>query len=355
MKDNLVIAIATLERCLAEVPFIQMRSQELPFIRGKEIDACFEVSFPFSRIYLIVEVKGNGQPRLAREAVKNIQRCTSEIPNSYGVLIAPYISPRSAEICLEAGVGYLDLAGNCRLSFGNVFILKEGKPNQIAEKRALRSLYYAKAERVLRVLLNDPNRQWRSIPLSETAAVSLGQVANVKKLLADREWLGFQPGGVTLTNPESLLLEWAANYHFDRHQARHYYLPRPPQEIESQLASVCREQRFKYALTGLSGAAHLGVITGDRQLMAYVEQTNQVASAIEMEERKSAAEANVSLLTAYDEGIFYGVRENEGFQIVSPVQLFLDLYSAGKASKDLAQRLLEIIRAQWHRAEPSSR
>jgi hypothetical protein len=37
------------------------------------------------------------------------------------------------------------------------------------------------------------------------------------------------------------------------------------------------------------------------------------------------------------------------------VQLFLDLYSAGKASKDLAQRLLEIIRARWHRAEPSSR
>lgn len=64
---------------------------------------------------------------------------------------------------------------------------------------------------------------------------------------------------------------------------------------------------------------------------------------------------DLSLLTANDEGVFYGVREKEGFRIVSPVQLFLDLYSAGKASKDLAQRLLEIIRARWHRAEPSSR
>jgi hypothetical protein len=73
--------------------------------------------------------------------------------------VAPYISPVSAEICRKEGVGYLDLAGNCRLSFENVFIRREGIHNPFAVKRDLRSLYAAKSARVLRVLLMR-NREW---------------------------------------------------------------------------------------------------------------------------------------------------------------------------------------------------
>ncbi len=51
------------------------------------------------------------------------------LPDAYGVFMAPYVSPKTAEICTKEGVGYIDLAGNCRLSFDGVFIERQGIPN----------------------------------------------------------------------------------------------------------------------------------------------------------------------------------------------------------------------------------
>jgi hypothetical protein len=38
-------------------------------------------------------------------------------------------------------------------------------------------------------MLTKPRRAWKITELAQAVDVSLGQVANVKKLLADREWL----------------------------------------------------------------------------------------------------------------------------------------------------------------------
>jgi hypothetical protein len=51
------------------------------------------------------------------------------VAGAYGILVAPYISPQSARLCVENGIGYVDLAGNCRLSFGSVYVERDGKPN----------------------------------------------------------------------------------------------------------------------------------------------------------------------------------------------------------------------------------
>ena len=47
---------------------------------------------------IVVDAKVNGQPRLAREAINQLLRFRSAFPEAYGVFIAPYISPESAEI-----------------------------------------------------------------------------------------------------------------------------------------------------------------------------------------------------------------------------------------------------------------
>jgi hypothetical protein len=82
-------------------------------------------------------------------------------------------------------------SGNCLLTFDQVFVSKEGKPNPFVRKRDLRSLYSPKAERMLRVLLSAPGRWWKAQPLARESGVSLGQGFNVKKLLVLR---GVVPG-----------------------------------------------------------------------------------------------------------------------------------------------------------------
>lgn len=108
--------------------------------------------------WLVCEYKSSGQPRLARSAVDKLLRCVQDIPQAYPVFIAPYISPNSAEICREQGVGYIDLAGNCRLVFDNIYILKEGKENPFKEKRELRSLFSPKRKEFYEYFLVIPTR-----------------------------------------------------------------------------------------------------------------------------------------------------------------------------------------------------
>ena len=117
--------------------------------------------------------KNSGQPRWARQAINELSADRSD-PNTYCVFMAPYISPRAAELCAREGVGFVDLAGNCRLSFDGVYIERDGRPNPEPQRRELRSLFAPKATRVLRVLLSRPSTKWKTQPLADEADVSLG-------------------------------------------------------------------------------------------------------------------------------------------------------------------------------------
>ncbi|MBI4318413.1 MAG: hypothetical protein HY675_07975 [Chloroflexi bacterium] len=336
-----------LRGCLAEVPYIQAidTEQESMTARGR-IDLLVKLNSPDREWILAVEVKTSGQPRLAREGINQLWRYREALPYDYAVLAAPYISPRTAEICSHEGVGYVDLAGNCRLSFGQVFIQKEGRPNPFAEKRDLRSLYSPKAERVLRVLLLNPAMRRKMETLAEEAEVSLGQAANVKKLLADREWIRVDKDGFWLSEPEALLAEWSENYSFRRNQVNDYYSLQSIGEIEYELAKVCSRESIDYALTGFSGGTRIAPSVRHQRAMAYVDEIERVASLLNLKRVPSGA--NVTLLAPYDAGVFNGAKEFDGTRVVSPVQLYLDLKGFRGRGAEAAEAVLEeVIRPQW--------
>ncbi|MEJ2164934.1 MAG: hypothetical protein P8X90_05360 [Desulfobacterales bacterium] len=111
---------------------------------NQSADITAKIKLPDGVAHLVAAVKNSGQPRLAREAVNQLLRFKGKVPNAFFVFIAPYISSKSAEICESEGIGYLDLSGNCLLSFDKVFIQKTDYPNQFKEKRDLKSLFTPK-------------------------------------------------------------------------------------------------------------------------------------------------------------------------------------------------------------------
>jgi len=255
-----------------------------------------KLSLPAGEQELVVEVKNNGQPRIARQAVNQLLRYKMAKPEIYGVFIAPYISQKAAEICTKEGIGYIDLAGNCCLCFDQVYIEQEGNPNPFSEKRELRSLYSPKASRVLRVLLSRPDKEWRIKELSEEAEVSLGQVFNVKRLLEDREWISIRPNGFVLTEPEKLLLEWSENYNYRKNRVLEFYSLKSVPEIETDLAKVCAQKGLSYALTGFSGAARLAPTVRYQRVTAFVEE-GEMDLATTLDFKPVSSGANLLLLS----------------------------------------------------------
>ena len=213
----------------------------------------------------------------------------------------------------------MDLAGNCRISFDNVYINREGIGNPFAVKRDLRSLYSPRAARVLRALLNDPKQHWKVEPLSQEAAVSIGQVANVKKLLKNREWIQEGDDGFRLTAPAELLMEWAENYSFRKNQVFDFYSMDDASKKEIEIADFCSEHKIPFALTGLSGAAHAHPGIPFQRVMAFIGALDKETIG-KFSLKSVATGANISLLLPYDESVFYKTTKYDGLPVVSPVQ-----------------------------------
>lgn len=347
-KNILEKVESSLRACLQRVPFLEIEFMERELNAGyPRIDIAATVRVAKQRQRLAVEVKNNGQPRVARTAVNQLARVRESEPDIYGVFAAPYISPQAAEICIKEKMGYLDLAGNCRLTFAQVYIEQEGKPNPFAQKRDLRSLYSPKAARVLRVLLTDPKKPWRLQALAQEAKVSLGQIANVKSLLEDREWLKSPDAGLLLKDPESLLTEWSENFNSRKNITANYYTLKSIAEIEADLAKTCEEKEIAYALTGFSGAARYAPSVRYQRATAYVSRdVEKIAEILALKEVTSGA--NVTLFTPYDEGVLYGTRQIDEICIASPVQVYLDLLGVKGRGEEAAKAILdEVIKRSW--------
>ncbi len=340
---------------------------------------------------LACEVGFSGQPRIARVACLDLAELTRRDRRVYPVFFAPYISPAAARICEQFNTGYLDMAGNCRLAFDSIFIQKDGFPNPASATRELRSLYSPKAERILRVLLNSGPQMWRTQKLADAAGVSLGQVASVRKLLTDREWIesgpaGFGISGYAAGSPDGagsgngqgygfgsasgagsgdgtgfgegstgraqlavlpLLTEWAGAHRSERSAGSGFYSVRPIPEVEGKLAELARTGTEQIALTAFSGAARLAPAVRYQRASAYVAgDIDAVAGKLALKRVDSGA--NVKLIEPRDAGVFYGTRDIAGSPVVSPIQIYLDLMQISGRGEEAATAILEeVIKPLW--------
>jgi hypothetical protein len=344
-KTSEIAAFQALRECLEEIPFLQlMKSPATENMSG--LDFQIDIRIQNRPLTILMEYKSSGQPRLVREAAFQIKDWITKGRGDYGIFTAPFISPESAAICKEVGIGYLDLAGNCLLSFETVYVHREGKPNPSIQRRELRSLYSPKAERVLRTLIGRPQQSWKTEALAEAAQVSFGQIANVKKYLADREWLAPNGGGIRLNNPGAVLDEWATQYRFSRNQVVDYYALSEVAECEYQLVEACQREEIRYALTAFSGAARLAPAVRYQRAVAYIDG-DQNALTDSLGWKTVTSGANVSLLVPYDEGVFFNNRVLDGTQLVTPVQIYLDLQSYRNRGQEAAQAIRKVIEQSW--------
>lgn len=330
--------------------------EAIPFVRSTEIansqglagpDFTISLKLENSDVIILVEAKNSGQPRLARDAVNQLLRFRAERPDAYPVFLAPYISPSAGKICREAGTGYIDLAGNCYLTFGSVFVSREGKKNPYASSRKLKSLYQPISSRVLRVLLSNPAQAWKTQPLSDEADVSLGQIANVKQALKDREWIEEGKDGFNLTSPDELLAEWAANYVFRKNTTDSFYAMEGTTATEKRIAEACRKLGVRYALTSFSGSARLAPNVRYKRSDIYVaDDLEAVAEAAGLKPVETGS--NVRLLGPYDEGVFYKANDIDGLQVACPVQVYLDVLAQRGRGEEAAESILkEAIKKSW--------
>ena len=83
------------------------------------------------------------------------------------------------------------------------------------------------------------------------------------------------------------------------------------------------------------------------RLFSYIDGSiEDIAAALQLKKVESGA--NVTLLQPYDDGVFYGLRNIGGTNVVSDIQLYLDLKAYKGRGEDAAQAIFEKrIKPKW--------
>jgi len=338
---------------LEQVPSLEVSSVRHDRRLGSDhiIDGWIKFEHSDYTYELIIEVKSNGAPRFVRSAVYQLKGYLAHT-HQYGhgdtgrrmipMLVSPYLSPDSRSICSDHDVAYLDLFGNARLAFCNVYIDREVADRPKSETRALRSIFTPKASAILRALLRDLDRAWRVTDLAEAANASLGHVSNVRKVLLEREWIEKRDNGINLVQPDALFRTWRENYRqlTDRRISR-YTLFHGEQLIKKLSGKLNPEPQHPRAILASNSAAQwFAPYSRGGTHSFYADEPGAHMLEETLELTHAAKGANVILSIPKDESLFEdAVQPVPGVFCTSPIITYLDLWKGNDRDREAANHL----------------
>ena len=310
---------------------------------GHRVDVLASFSAFGRRHRIVCEVKGNGQPSHVRNAILHVRDYVAQLDFDAAPMVsAPFLSERSRALCVENGVGYLDLHGNAFLQVPGILIDVSVPGEPPAERRDLKSLFRPKAARILRVMLRDPERAWRVTDLAGEAGASLGHVSNVRRALLNREWAEELGGGVVLSNPDAVLDAWRAAYRPPDGEVKRLYTSLHGAALEDAARAV-------FSLRPLHGAAAFASFSAARWIAPYGRTgteyfhanwvgAEQIAGALGASDVDRGGNVNIRILK--DRGVLDDTIEPApGIICTSPVQTYLDLSVSGERGVEAADHL----------------
>lgn len=324
-------------RLLPELKNINIKPQVN--INGCKADFLVTLNIKGKDSILICEIKSLGSPSHLLPAVVQLKKII-EGKKGYPVIIAPYISQRSAEICRQNSVGFIDLEGNAFLSFGNILIDKRVKERINIEKKQISEIFSARATRIIRVLLENPSKErWLISDLAKEAEVSLGYTSDVLSALSGQGYIEKKKRkGIQLKEKAALLDRWASAYSFSQNNIFSLYtLEKDFSAVFKKITGLSEALKLKSALTLHSAASLVApYVARFSDIYLYVEGDITLWKK-KLDLRDVERGANFYLIRPYDEGVFYGLRKVKGIPVIGNVQLYLDLFKYPARGKEQAE------------------
>ena len=319
------------------------RIESTPKVLGNlKVDLIADVQIGKVKTKLIFDIKSTGEPRFALMAIPTLESATRSVENSYPVFASTYLSERTRTILRERRIGYLDLAGNAYLRFGDVLIDRTSLETRVRERRGVKQLTAPKATRVLRALLNRYDTPQRITDLADTCSMSPGGVYWVVELL---EKEGFverdEAKRITLSRPGELLDFWAKSWDMRRNDWTGYFSPeKTPEDMIKQVSKFGKSEKKRFAFTLMAGASLVAPFVRYQDVWVYID--GDESDWIEgLDLKPVSGGGNLMIVRPYDEGVFMDLQISGDSYAVCDVQLYVDLYNYAARGREQAEFLRE--------------
>lgn len=276
------------------------------------------------------------------------------------VLALSWVSPRVAELCVQHGWSWFDLAGNHRLEIPGVLRLEHtGNEPVHARPRPAANLGTPEAGRVIRALLlpDHAGKRWtqREMQSHCQPAVSLGLVNKVIRHLRDEAFLEVgADGGFRLREPLKLLFAWRDAYRFDRHDRRSYFTLLQGKKLRDALAELGPRAGGHAVYAAFSAADFQAPNVRQPKTWLYVRATDIPLFEDILEAKPVDSGENLMVLIPGDEGVFYladgGTMGDDRLACTNEIQTYVDLSHCGGRGEEAAEALLtKRLKPAWAR------
>lgn len=219
----------------------------------------------------------------------------------------------------------------------------------------MKTIFSDKATIVIRAMLSQSDKKWVSRDFEKEFGVGRARAATVLSILRKKGYVGGIRSGrlsySVLKNRKRLLDEWLKFYSFELNKTHLYYSPY--EDILPRLKDFFETKKLPtdYALTLHTGANLITNYVNTPVVYCYLrsEKFNGISldlrQTLDLKELKKGG--NFYLIRPYyKNGVFLNNQTIKGYNVVSNLQLYLDLYSFPQRGRDHAQYLLKTLKEE---------
>ena len=265
------------------------------------------------------------------------------------ILVSPYISDRTAQICEKNGIGYFDYAGNCWFAGHSIYLSERGNKNPQPKQYNAVSVFERSSvvsSLILRELFADVNKIWRLKHLSQKLDCSIGQVSKVMGFLVKNAWAVKTAEGYAVSEPGFVLKEWSQIYGKKEMFSYLFYSLDSPSVLEAKLRGLKLDMGIDSYLTGFSGGVRYAPVVRYNKVHIYMapEDIQEAIAYLGIKEVNSGA--NVVIFPLENDSYIKDCRVIAGDMVVSPLQIYLDSRQLKGRGEEMAEAVLqkEIVR-----------
>lgn len=288
-----------------------------------------------------VHVLNRAYPKQIKEVIDTLNHSNQ---NVYSVIIAPYISDQSAELCEKSDIGYMDEAGNCLIKTHTIYISEKGNSNKNISKQKIKNVFdpsYVVSSKILRYLMKDVKHVWKLKYLAEEVKCSIGQVSKVKDYLCEQLWAEMTPSGLRIKDAEAIMIAWSKEYNVSKNNNRSLYTLDSIAVFEKKVQNLSAENGISCWLTGFSGGVRYAPVVRYNKAQIIVRPEDYKEFVIQSECKEVETGANISVIIANNDDILVDSRSIEGYMIASPVQIYLDCMQNKGRGEEMAEAILK--------------
>ncbi len=325
-----------------EQEIIADRFSRLPIVQKYEVQDGFIANIELVDGYeftLIVYVMQEAYPAQVMEKIRSIPNENKEYP----VIVAPYISDITAEICEKNKIGYVDYAGNALFCGHSIYLSEKGNKNVNPNRRGLVSVFERSAEissLILREIFYDISKVWKLKYLSEKVGCSIGQVSKVKDFLCRNAWAEMTSDGIKILKPEEILAEWSRVYGKKVPEIYACYSLDKPADVEKKLMCMKEQTDIDYYLTGFSGGVRYAPVVRYNKVHVYISWED-IKEALTFLKCKQAPDGqNLIIYPIGESCCIKDAHKENGFSVVSPVQIYLDCMQIKGRGEEMAEAVM---------------